>query len=288
MDTTPSASGDRSSEQKYQNSVYDPKYLLRQCRWIRDDLDPQIARDGPDALHSDEILRLDEFLRRLLTSNISLEDIRHSRLHLAIENISGQATRWPKRLIERADAVRVTWETSHGSLKNLAIPLYESGGRLHGICKPEDLNKANLIIKWLKTPGVKLSPLLARRSGDLGFQPGEWVGSQSISITYWTDIANSWWINALFAFRDGIVDSAESAGGIVADGDGAYAVLLANEDEISGPTAGAFTYRAKNEDKGRYRLTSATRESRQPVRILRSHTLRSFWAPKAGIRYDGL
>ena len=74
----------------------------------------------------------------------------------------------------------------------------------------------------------------------------------------------------------------------MADGDGAYAVLLTNEDEVNGPTADAFTYRARNNDKGRYRLTAATRESRRPVRILRSHSLRSFWAPKAGIRYDGL
>ena len=170
--TTPSASGDRSSEQKYQQSVYDLKYLRRQCRWIRDDLDHQIARDGPDALHSDDLLRLDEFLRRLLTSNISLDDIRHSRLQLAIDSIAGQATRWPKRLIERADAVRVVWEAAHGSLKSVAILLYEPGGRLHGVCRPEDLNKEKLIIKWLKSPGVKLSPLVARRTGDLGFKPG--------------------------------------------------------------------------------------------------------------------
>jgi hypothetical protein len=60
------------------------------------------------------------------------------------------------------------------------------------------------------------------------------------------------------------------------------------EEEIHGPDPETFTYRARNEDAGRYRLTSATKESRDPVRILRSHSLRSFWAPKAGVRYDGL
>jgi hypothetical protein len=156
-----------------QPSVYDLDYLRRQSRWIRDDLDPQIAREGPDALHSDDVLSLDEFLRRLLTSNISLEDIRFSRLHMALIVISGQATRWPSRLIDRADAVREVWEASHGSLRRLTVPLYEPGGRLHGMCRPEDLNKDKVIIRWLKEPGVQISPMLARRTGDLGFKPGE-------------------------------------------------------------------------------------------------------------------
>lgn len=154
-------------------SVYDPEYLLRQSRWIRDDLDLQVARDGPDTLHSNDILTLDEFLRRLLTSNVSLEDIRASRIHLALEAISGKATRWPTKLIDKADALKSSWEKQHGELKTLAVPLYESGGRLHGIARPEDVTNEKLLLKWLKTPGVKVSPQAARRRGDLGFKAGE-------------------------------------------------------------------------------------------------------------------
>ena len=99
---------------------------------------------------------------------------------------------------------------------------------------------------------------------------------------------SSWWISPLFAFKDGIIDSAGPSGGIVADADGAYALLMTDEEEVSGPSPEAFTYRARNYDRGRYRLTAATRESKQPIRILRGHSLRSFWAPKAGVRYDGL
>ena len=167
------SSSDHKDELHTQASVYDHEFLRRQARWIRDDLDPQVAQDGPDALHSDDILTLDEFLRRLIASTVRLDDIRFSRLHLAITGICGRATRWPKKLIERADAVRTAWEAEHGPLQKLFPPLYESGGRLHGICKPEDVSKEKLIIKWLKTPGLKLSPLQARRVGDLGFQPGE-------------------------------------------------------------------------------------------------------------------
>ena len=275
-----------------QPSIYNRQYLLEQSRWIRDDLDPQVARDGPDALHSDDILTLDELLRRLLTSDLQLEDIRFSRLHLAIINIAGHATRWPKKLIEHAEVLREVWEEQYGNLRAYGTPLYETGGRLSGVCKPEDLSKDRLLIKWLKTPGMKPSPLVARRFGDLGFKSGECVAPsihrEMTCASVLTDSPSRWWISAVFAFKSGIIDSAETAGGVTCDTHCAYAVLLTNDEEVHSPSPEAFTYRARPTDAGRYRLTAATRESRQPIRVLRSHSLRSFWAPKAGVRYDGL
>jgi len=92
----------------------------------------------------------------------------------------------------------------------------------------------------------------------------------------------------MFAFHSGMIDTAEPGYGIVADSDGVYALLMTDQDEISSPTPETFTYRARADDKGRYRLTSGTPDSRSQVRVLRSHTLRSFWSPKVGVRYDGL
>lgn len=63
---------------------------------------------------------------------------------------------------------------------------------------------------------------------------------------------------------------------------------MTNTEEADGTSPHAFTYRCRNDGRGRYRLTAASPDSRHPVRILRGHSLRSFWAPKAGIRYDGL
>lgn len=85
-----------------------------------------------------------------------------------------------------------------------------------------------------------------------------------------------------------MLDTGDPNGGIVADANGAYALLMTEEDETNSPTPLAFTYRARANDKGRYRMTAGTPESRLPIRVLRSHSLRSFWSPKAGIRYDGL
>lgn len=182
MKTPTIRSSDRSGSHQVKNSVYDLQYLRRRCRWIRDELDPQIARNGPDALHSDDVLKLDEFMRRLLSSNLSLDDIRHSRLHLAIESISGQATRWPKKMIERADAVKSFWESSYGPLKDIGVLLFEPGGRLHGVTRYMDKSNDRILNHWMRSPAVKLNPLLARRPGDLGFKPGEQVQTETPSL----------------------------------------------------------------------------------------------------------
>lgn len=187
MKTPTTRSSDRSGSHNVKHSVYDLQYLCRQCRWIRDELDPKIARHGPDALHSDDVLKLDEFLRRLLSSNLGLEDIRHSRLHLAIESISGKATRWPKKMIERADAVRAIWEASYGPLKEIGILLYEPGGRLQEVSlydskRVERMKDDRIIKHWMRSPAVRLNTLSARRPGDLGFKPGECVHDELLQI----------------------------------------------------------------------------------------------------------
>lgn len=98
----------------------------------------------------------------------------------------------------------------------------------------------------------------------------------------------SWWINGLFAFRDGIINSACTEGGIVFSEGGAFAVVLRGDDEGDAPHPSRFTYRTRLGDRGRFQLTSADWKSRCAIRVLRDHRLASIWAPKTGIRYDGL
>lgn len=92
----------------------------------------------------------------------------------------------------------------------------------------------------------------------------------------------------MYAFRDGILDSGSASTSIVYDKKAAYGLVLSHEDELNSPDPSRFTYRSSPHDIGRYRLTAATTASRHPIRVLRSHTLRSLWAPRAGLRYDGL
>lgn len=264
--------------------MLDINNLKTHSHWIRNTLDPTIARDGPEAISVEDALYLDQFLRKLLLVTTSVQDIRLSRIHLALLEIAGRSTRWPHRLIERAEAVIKVWEAKVGRLAEIGIELLGPGGRLDGVVTFASLAADNVLMTWLKQ-GDKVLPNRARRRGDVGFKPGEHVFICNTSA-----FANlySWWINPLFAFRDGIIDSGDPNGGIVSDSSGAFAIVLANTDEIASTSPETFTYRSHTKDKGRYRLTSGVRESRQPVRVLRSHTLRSFWSPRAGIRYDGL
>lgn len=92
----------------------------------------------------------------------------------------------------------------------------------------------------------------------------------------------------MFAFHAGIIDSGVPTSRIISSKDGAFAILLNGNDELDCTDANRFTYMAKAGDFGRYKLTAATPASRQPIRVLRYHSLHSFFAPRAGIRYDGL
>jgi hypothetical protein len=97
-----------------------------------------------------------------------------------------------------------------------------------------------------------------------------------------------WWINTLFACHAGIIDIETIDGGICHDKYGAYAVVIIEGGELDSPTESTLTYRCGKDDRGKFLLTAATPRSREPLRVLRSHSVNSMWGPKAGVRYEGL
>jgi hypothetical protein len=98
----------------------------------------------------------------------------------------------------------------------------------------------------------------------------------------------SWWINTLFAHHAGIIGLEAVEGGTTFDKHGAYAVVLKNTGKVEAGDGNSFTYRVPQWDKGKFRLTAATPQSRDPIRVLRSHSINSVWGPKAGVRFEGL
>lgn len=113
--------------------------LRHTATWIREDLDTLVAREGPDALGVNDVLALHSVFVALQSRPISIDKMRFSRIHLAVQEICGRATRWPARLVEEADRVVETLESRMGSLRSVRTPLYEQGGRLYGICQPNDI-----------------------------------------------------------------------------------------------------------------------------------------------------
>lgn len=86
-------------------SLLDTANMKEHVQWLRDTLDPLIAREGPEAISVEDALYLDQFFRKLLLTSLSVQDIRSTRIHLALLEIAGKSTRWPRGLIERTETV---------------------------------------------------------------------------------------------------------------------------------------------------------------------------------------
>ncbi|KAL1800993.1 hypothetical protein ACET3X_001335 [Alternaria dauci] len=239
--------------------------------WIRDELDLRVARDGPNVLHPDDVLTLHEtFVALPHAQNITTSTLRATGIHKAVQDIAGVATRWPGKLCDDCDKIIDVWTAKFGPFSAIHPFLFGRGGRLEGIASINDYSQEALLKRWAETCPGKIHPKRSHRLGDLGF------------------VAGQWWINPLFAHHAGIIGLEACNGGTTYDKHGAYALLLKDTGEIEAASEERFTYRVPQSDKGKFRLTSATPKSRDPVRVLRSHSINSVWGPKAGVRYEGL
>lgn len=117
---------------------------LRQlAAWIRDTLDPLIAREGPNIMHPDDVLTLHKLFVALQHSpDISATTLRATRIHRAVMEVAGKATRWPGRLADECDKVLWIWREHFGSLEALRPFLYCRGGRLEMVAGVGDVTRA--------------------------------------------------------------------------------------------------------------------------------------------------
>lgn len=117
--------------------------LKQLAGWIRDDLDPAIARDGPDRLRADDVLTLHEIFQALRKSTtITALDLRATGIHRAVMEVSGIATRWPGRLADDCDKIIAVWTSRFGRLEDLHPFMYGRGGRLEGIVAHDEFTRA--------------------------------------------------------------------------------------------------------------------------------------------------
>jgi len=108
---------------------------LQLAAWIRDTLDPLIAREGPDIMHPDDVLTLHELFVALQHSpDISATTLRATRIHRAVMEVAGKATRRPGRLADECD--KVLW------IARSTPALYCRGGRLETVAGVGDVTRA--------------------------------------------------------------------------------------------------------------------------------------------------
>lgn len=271
--------------------------------WVRDELDQLVAREGPNILRPDDVLILHEtFIALYHATEITALDLRATGIHRAVQDISGVATRWPSRLCDDCDKIITLWTTKFGALNDLHPFLYGRGGRLEGIASATEYTR--------EVGGVRVriisSDMACRHFSNDGQKivliscipkcPTDWATSASglesrspeDSHSKAAADLTSWWINTLFAHHAGIIGLEAVEGGTTFDKHGAYALVLKDTGEVEACHGDAFTYRCPQWDRGKFRLTAATPRSRDPIRVLRSHSINSVWGPKAGVRYEGL
>lgn len=133
------------------------RHQLKQlARWIRDDLDVLVAREGPDVLRPDDVVRLHEmFLTLRHATNITALDLRATGIHKAVKDIAGTATRWPSRLLDDCDKVISVWTSKFGPLNELHPFLFGRNGRLEGIAIQAEYSREVRL-----TPSLELSVLI--------------------------------------------------------------------------------------------------------------------------------
>lgn len=111
-------------------------------KWIRDELDLQVAREGPGALQPDDVVTLHEIFQGLQhAKGISTSDLRATGIHRAIQDIAGVATRWPGRLCDDCDKIIDIWSAKFGPLNGIHPFLYGRGGRLEGIASVHEQSR---------------------------------------------------------------------------------------------------------------------------------------------------
>ncbi|KZF24049.1 hypothetical protein L228DRAFT_281161 [Xylona heveae TC161] len=228
--------------------------LRAQARYIREKLGPLVIRDGADILHRDSLENVEAFFSELARTEVDIDILRFTRIDKALLEMSAMGSRWPTYLVDMAESTVREWEKRLGDIRHLRTALWAPSGRM--VSKEKK--------GWLVDKG---DPAKAHVVGH------NWIR------------AGDWWIKPACAFRDGAIDNPK--GGITADDDGAYAILLSGKEELEGSEPNSIIYRPDPTDPKRFKLMKNL-ELRMPVRMLRSWRLQSVWGPRAGVRYDGL
>ena len=122
-------------------------------RWIRDVLAPLLTRESYTVLSADTISNFQAFFADLHCTTITIDHLRYSRIHSALEEIVERTTRWPAWIVEQAGEFLRAWEEELGSLQFIRADLWGPGGRLAGVTKLNEGEEGIMSGKPLSTRG---------------------------------------------------------------------------------------------------------------------------------------
>ncbi|KAH7393332.1 PUA-like domain-containing protein [Cadophora sp. MPI-SDFR-AT-0126] len=193
--------------------------------------------------------RLDELLKDIVDSRETMcHNLDRSQVTIFIK--AGSLRRkWERRFKELYFNINKP-RTEHMKINGplRGLSLIESNGE-HGM---------NWLVSYIQPAGLE---------GHANFTPGHW------------------WLNIHCAFRDGAVGSVDKM--LTMGQSGVVALALLTGEEITGPTLNLFEYTKIGHNMDELMKLMACNRGR-PIRILRGSSLKSKYAPTAGVRYDGL
>ncbi|SLM41364.1 SRA-YDG [Lasallia pustulata] len=262
-----------------------PQALQYWARWIRDVFAPILARESYTSLGENNLSNFLLFFAGLRYTTVTVDCLRNSRIHSALAHIVEQNMMWPDWIVHEAQELLQDWEKELGSLRSIRADLWGPGGRLEGVTELEWQD----IILWPDLFSGRSSsdgetPARNKSIGSEAAKKGE--GSPAPYVFGHNGASvGAWWIHPAAAYRDGVIHG--STNGITADRNGAYAILMTDGEEVKTGRHDVIKYKALQSDPGRFKLMQGV-PTRNPVRVLRTWRLKSPWAPKGGLRYDGL
>ncbi|KAI9675732.1 MAG: hypothetical protein M1817_001099 [Caeruleum heppii] len=261
--------------------VLTPRELKRRAQHIRDVLGPAVATAGELALTGHSLVDLTVFLIHLEKTNVDAELLRCTGIHKALAEIAADESRWPAGPAEMSRKLLRNWQLRFGPLDEIRALLWARGGRMER-CR----RMKSRVIRSQSSETAVTSGRTPKRwmvEGLRGHQ-AESYGNNGFEV-------GLWWIKAACAYRDGMLGDPN---GHITPGDyGASAVVLTAGTETE-TTTETTLWKVKTGDvrvspSGRGVLClMANMHNHSEIRVLRSWKLRSVYAPKAGLRYDGL
>lgn len=118
--------------------------LVSMSRDIRDVLARPVKESNGSCIGSETVVAFNTFFSNLLTTTMTLQLFRRTRIHFALLEITSPDSAWPEQITSVARLVLKGWTESFGPLDDIEDDIWAPGGRMHGVHKLIDYRKTTV------------------------------------------------------------------------------------------------------------------------------------------------
>ena len=118
--------------------------LISWSRDIRDVLAGRVKQSDGSCIDQEMTMTFNAFFSTLLSTEMSLDIFRKTRIHFALLEIITKDSGWPEGLQKVARLLVDKWERLFGTLEEIEADPWAEGGRMYGVYKLVDFRKLGL------------------------------------------------------------------------------------------------------------------------------------------------